>query len=125
MTRYHAKFCILGEVADMLTPESDIPRLLIDITAMPADDHSASGFVHRTSFSVIDPGLIADMQGRVSPGDVIEATGSFWQTGYVPYRTSYIDTTFCLSGYRLIQKRAAPLVRYGPHCAGFASSVLH
>lgn len=125
MTRYHAKFCILGDVAEMLIPESENTRLLIDISARPEVGQPVPDFAYRTSFCVIDPGLIEDIQERVSLGDVIEATGSFWQTGYVPHRTTYIDTTFCLTGYRLIEKRTTPVVRYGPWCNRFPASVLH
>ena len=125
MTKYHANFCILGEVTDMLIPESNTSQLLIDISARPGGDQGAPGFVHRTSFSVTDHDLITEIQGRISLGDVIEATGSFWQTGYVPHRTTYIDTTFCLSGYRLIQKRVAPVSRYGPCHDRLTSQAIH
>lgn len=126
MTNYHANFSILGEITDMLIPESDASRLLIDISARPGGgDQVAPGFVYRTSFMVTDPDLIEEIRDRVSLGDVIEATGSFWQTGYVPHRTTYIDTTFCLSGYRLIQKRVAPAHRYGPPHSQLTSRAIH
>lgn len=125
MTKYHANFSILGEVAEMLIPDSAVSRLLIDISARPGEDQDAQGFFYRTSFSVNDPDLIAEIQEQVSLGDIIEATGSFWQTGYVPHRTAYIDTTFCLSGYRLVQKRAAPVFRHGPNLSWFPFQTIH
>lgn len=125
MTNNYAKFCILGEVTEMLLPEKEVSRLLIDISAGPDEIHEAKGFVYRTSFSVTDPELIEAILGQVSPGDVIEATGAFWQTGYVPHRTTYIDTTFRLSGYRLIRKRATPVLGYGPCLSRSASQTIH
>ena len=115
MTNYHATFCIQGEVVAMLTCQQPTKRLLIDISAQPGDLQDVQGFVHRTSFSVTDTALIQDIQGRLSVGDVVEATGSFWQTGYVPHRTSVIDTTFSLSIYQLIQKRVPAAFQYSPY----------
>lgn len=125
MNNYHATFCIVGEVTEMLMPECDTSRLLVDISARPGGDQGVQGFVHRTSFSVTNPDLIEEIQDRICLGDVIEATGSFWQTGYVPHRTTYIDTTFCLSGYQLIQKRVAPVLRYGPFNCRLTSQTIH
>lgn len=125
MNNYHAKFCILGEVVEMLLTEEPAPRLLIDISAQPGEDQDVQGFVSRTSFSVTDPELIDQLQDKVSLGDVIEATGSFWQSGYVPHRTTYIDTTFCLSGYQVIKKRVSAAFRYGPYHSLFPSLALH
>ncbi len=115
MPTYHAKFCILGEVIEMFRFQEPAQRLLIDISAHPGPDQDTPEFVYRTSFSVIDPTLIHDLQDRVSPGDTIEATGTFWQTGYVQHQTGYIDTTFRLTGFQLIRKQAAPAVRNNPY----------
>jgi hypothetical protein len=125
MTKYHANFSIVGQVTEMLVPESDIARLLIDISAKPDGDQDTPHYVYRTSFTVLESNLIEEMQSRVSLGDVIEATGSFWQTGYVPHRTTYIDTTFRLSRYRLIQKRAVSVIRYGPYHSNSLSQAIH
>ena len=115
MNTYHASFCILGEVTEMLLLQKPDQRMLIDISARPDLDQDAQGFVYRTSFSATTPELISILQDQVSPGDVIEAKGSFWQSGFVPHRQGYVDTTFCLSGFRLIEKRAIPATRYNPY----------
>jgi hypothetical protein len=125
MTNYHATFCIRGEVVAMLTCQEPAPRLLIDISAQPADEQAVRGFVHRTSFCVTDATLIKALQDKVSVGDVIEATGSFWQSGYVPHRNSVIDTTFSLSAYQLIQKRVATPFNYSPYLGLCLSAALH
>jgi len=133
MTSYHATFCIRGEVVALLTcqdPARDTgqgtaKRLLIDISAQPTKDLDIQGFVHRTSFSVTDTSLIQEIQDRVSVGDVIEATGSFWQSGYVPHRTTVIDTTFSLSAYQLIQKRVSAAFRYSPYLGLCQSVAIH
>lgn len=125
MTNYHATFCIRGEVVAMLTCREPNRRLLIDISAQPVDQDDIQAFIHRTSFAVTDAALIHDIRDRLSVGDVIEATGSFWQTGYVPHRGSVIDTTFALSAYQLIQKRAAEAFRYNPFLGLSQSVALH
>lgn len=125
MTNYHATFCIQGEVVAMLTCQNPAKRLMIDISAQPAKEQDIQGFVHRTSFVVTDTALIQDIQDRVSVGDVIKATGAFWQSGYVPHRTTVIDTTFSLSAYQTIQKRVSPAFRYGPYLGFYQSAALH
>ena len=125
MTNYHATFCIQGEVVAMLACQDPANRLLIDISAQPVDNQDVQGFVHRTSFCVSDSGLIQDIQNQVSVGDVIEATGSFWQSGYIPHRTTLIDTTFSLSAYQLIQKRVSTTFRYNPYLGLCQSVALH
>jgi len=125
MTNYHATFCIRGEVVAMLNCKDPARRLLLDISAQPSEKHDVQGFIHRTSFSVTDTALIREIQNRVAVGDVIQATGSFWQTGYVPHRTTLIDTTFALSGYQLIQKGVSAAFRYNPYKGLCQSSAVH
>ncbi len=115
MKNYHASFCILGEVVEMLYMRQPTPRLLVDISAQPGTDLEPEGFFHRTTFSAFDAKLIGDLQGRVSSGDVIEATGSFWQLGYVPDKSGVIDTTFHLSGFRLVEKKSTSAARHNPY----------
>ena len=125
MKNYHASFCILGEVIEMLCPKGPAQQLLVDISAPPGPDQDVPDFVYRTSFSVTDPKLICELQDQVSRGDLIEATGSFWQVGYVPHHSGYIDSTFCLSGYRLIQKRTASTLLYSPYRKLSLSRAIH
>ena len=125
MTNYHATFCIRGEIVAMLACQQPASRLLIDISARPADEQAVQGFIHRTSFSVTDATLLEELQDKVSVGDVIEATGSFWQSGYVPQHNSLVDTTFCLSAYKLIQKRASAAFQYNPYLGLCQSIAMH
>lgn len=125
MNTYHASFCILGEVTEMLVLHKPVQRMLIDISARPDTDRDAQGFVYRTSFSATKPKLICDLQDQVSPGDVIEAKGTFWQSGFVPHRQGYVDTTFCLSGFRLIEKKVISATRYNPYQSLFPYLNLH
>jgi hypothetical protein len=125
MNNYHASFCIKGEVTEMLATQKPVQRLLVDISARPENDQDVSEFLHRTSFSVLDPQIIADLQGQVSAGDVIEANGSFWQTGYVPHRQGYIDTVFCLTGFRLVTKQLNSAIRHNPYRGLFPQLLMH
>jgi len=115
MKNYHASFCILGEVVEMLYLRESIPRLLIDISARPETEVEPTDFVHRTTFSVFDPKLINDLRVQISSGDVIEATGSFWQLGYVLNKSGVIDTTFRLTAFRLIERQSSSVARYNPY----------
>jgi hypothetical protein len=115
MNNYHASFSIRGEVTELLIVQKPVFRLMVDISAHPEDNQDNIDFLFRTSFSVIDPIIIAELQDQVSTGDVIEAKGSFWQTGYVPHQQGYIDTTFCLTGFRLIEKRLNSAIRQNPY----------
>jgi hypothetical protein len=115
MNNYHASFSIKGEVTGMLVLQKPVHHMLVDISAHPETDQDISDFLYRTSFSVLDPLIIAELQDHVSTGDVIEAKGSFWQTGYVPHQQGYIDTTFCLTSFRLVQKRMDSSFRHNPY----------
>ncbi len=125
MNTYHASFCILGEVTEMKFVKEPVQRMLIDISARPEADLDPSEFVHRTSFSATKPQLIFDLRNQVSPGDVIEAKGTFWQCGYAPLDRGYVDTTFCLSEFRLVGKKANPSARYSPYQSFFSNLDLH
>lgn len=125
MTNYHASFCILGEVVEMLAFREPTPRLLVDISAQPVTDQEPSDFIHRTTFSAFDQKLINELRDRVSSGDVIEATGSFWQLGYVQNKSGVIDTTFRMTGFRLIERKPASAVRHSPYRGLVQSMNLH
>lgn len=125
MPRYHARFSILGEVTEMLFTDTPSPRLMIDISARPAPDSETPGFSYRTSFTALEKSLIDSLQDEVVPGDVIEATGSFWQTGYLPHPKGRIDTTFCLTGFRMVEKRDEGAERYNPFEGLTPEPVIH
>lgn len=96
MQPYFLNFHVKGEIAHTLLLSEPEPRLLIDISARAATGAEAPGFRYpqRVCFTVTNKDLIARFRDTVSPGDVIEATGTFDQTGYVPHTRGHIDTTF-------------------------------
>jgi hypothetical protein len=83
-------------------------RLLVDFSALPAVDveHRQRRYPTRATFTIRDEATIERFLSEMSVGDVAEATGSFEQGNYVPYRTTCIDTTFLLEDFRKIQKPA-------------------
>ncbi|MBO9472690.1 hypothetical protein J7413_03985 [Shimia sp. R10_1] len=96
MHAYFLKFHVKGEIAHTLLLSEPEPKLLVDISAEAARDSDAPGFRYpkRVSFTVRDQDLIERFRNSVAPGDVIEATGTFDQSGYVPHHKGHIDTTF-------------------------------
>jgi hypothetical protein len=108
MIAYFMQFQIVGEVADMLLMDGADRRLLVDFSALPAVDaeHRQRRYPTRATFTIRDEATIERFLTEMSVGDVAEATGSFEQGNYVPYRTTCIDTTFLLEDFRKIQKPA-------------------
>ncbi len=96
MQPYFLNFHVKGEIAHTLLLSEPEPKLLVDISATTATDADAPGFRYpkRVCFTVSDQALIARFRDTVSPGDVIEATGTFDQSGYVPQHRGHVDTTF-------------------------------
>lgn len=96
MQTYFLNFHVKGEIAHTLLLSEPEPKLLVDISAEVATDAEAPGFRYpkRVSFTVRDRALIERFCTSVAQGDVIEATGTFDQSGYVPHHTGHIDTTF-------------------------------
>ncbi len=96
MQSYFLNFHVKGEIAHTLMLSDPEPKLLVDISAKAATDAQTPGFRYpsRVCFTVRDQALIERFRNSVSPGDVIEATGTFDQSGYVPHHRGPIDTTF-------------------------------
>lgn len=96
MQQYFLNFHVKGEIAHTLLLSDPEPKLMVDLSAIAATDAKAPGFRYpkRVSFTVRDQSLIERFRKTVSPGDVIEATGTFDQSGYVPHSRGHIDTTF-------------------------------
>ncbi|CUH53172.1 hypothetical protein J7382_15735 [Shimia sp. R11_0] len=96
MQAYFLNFHVKGEIAHTLLLSEPEPKLLVDISASAATDAEAPGFRYpkRVSFTVRDKKLIERFRKTVSQGDVIEATGTFDQSGYVPHHRGHVDTTF-------------------------------
>lgn len=96
MQTYFLNFHVKGEIAHTLLLSEPEPKLLVDISAQAATRSDAPGFRYpkRVSFTVRDRALIERFRTSVALGDVIEATGTFDQSGYVAHHKGHIDTTF-------------------------------
>lgn len=103
MQSYFLNFHVKGEVAHTLLLSEPEPRLLVDISAKAANDSPAPGlrYPNRVSFTVRNKTLIERFCASVAHGDVIEATGTFDQSGYIAHRAGHIDTTFELLEFTL------------------------
>jgi hypothetical protein len=109
MIGYYLHFRIRAEVAEMLMLDHPTRRLLVDVSIDPVDVAvpSRPRPSSRATLTITDADLIQRFSSELMPGDVIEASGTFVQTDYVPHRTTCIDTTFLVQDYRRID-RAAP-----------------
>lgn len=102
---YFLTFRALGEVAEMLLLNGEEPRLLVDLSTEPVfDDKGMRRHTPRASFTITDPELIRRFTAEMAIGDVVEAEGSFAQGDYMPHRTTYIDTTFTMLGFRRVTR---------------------
>lgn len=96
MQTYFLNFHVRGEIAHTLLLSEPEPKLMVDISAETATDADAPGFRYpkRVSFTIRDKDLIERFLKSVATGDIIEATGTFDQSGYVSHPNGHIDTTF-------------------------------
>lgn len=102
---YFMTFRAFGEVAEMLLLNGEEPRLLVDLSTEPVfDDTGVRRHTPRASFSITDPDLMRRFMAEFAIGDVVEAEGSFAQGDYLPHRTTYIDTTFTMLGFRRVAR---------------------
>ena len=98
MRPYFMTFHVRGEIAGTLLLQEPERRLLIDLSPNPSTGAAAPGYAYpeRVAFTLRNDDMIARFRDELSPGDVIEATGTFSQAGYIPHKTSHIDTTFLM-----------------------------
>ena len=108
MQSYFMNFHVKGEVAHTLLLSDPEPKLLVDLSAQAANDSPAPGFRYpnRVSFTLRNKALIDRFCATVAPGDVIEATGTFDQSGYVAHHNGLVDTTFELLEFTLHRPHA-------------------
>lgn len=113
MSEYFMRFHVLGEVAETLFLDGEDPRLLVDLSVETANPGSTQvqKYPNRVSFTLRDPILIAAFMKKVENGDLVEATGTFSQSAYVPHRTSHIDTTFEMVDF-LCHQRVVPQLTF-------------
>ena len=98
---YFMNFQVLGEVVETLIVSHPDRRLLVDIMVdnPNGDSINSSLDATRTCFSVMEEDLINAFEKTVSVGDIVRAEGTFFQSNYVPHKTSYIDTTFKMQSF--------------------------
>ncbi len=117
MINYLSEFRIVGEIADSLHLKHPENKLLVDIsTDLPGHEENAfRKYPNRTTLTILDNEIIQRVAGVFAVGDVIEATGSFQQSDYIPYRTTSIDTTFLVNDIKRLRKTAdkTPIRRSG------------
>lgn len=107
MQPYFMTFHVKGEIAGSLLLREPEPKLLVDLSPDPAKTAPSPGFCYpnRVSFTLLNQALIEKFRQNTRPGDVIEASGTFSQSGYIPHKTSHIDTTFQMLSFSLCKKQ--------------------
>lgn len=101
--RFFQTFRVVGKVADLLLIDRPERRLLIDVSLEPAVmSPGRNPYPSRTTFTLTDPELMERFLSEMSVGDIIDADGTFAQADYIPHRTTCIDTTFLMLGFRRI-----------------------
>lgn len=127
MNEYFMKFQVFGEVADFLLLKKPHRRLLIDISTDPARQVENGQRMHpsRTTFTILEPEQIESFLATMAKGDLIEATGSFSQSNYVPQKTSYVDTTFLLTSFHKLGKNRYTLSYRGQNLEPAANAMMH
>ncbi|MFT5160251.1 MAG: hypothetical protein ACI861_000860 [Paracoccaceae bacterium] len=106
MKKYFSTFHVVGEVADILLQNEPARKLLVDIS-QDRPGHEKSSFrkhPNRSSFTIFDRELIDQFLAEITIGCVIEVSGGFTQSNYVPHKTTYIDTVFTVDDFSVLRK---------------------
>lgn len=108
MLGYYLHFRIRAEVAEVLVLDHPERRLLVDVSIDPVDPlhRTQPRAASRATLTITDADILHRFIAETSPGDLIEASGTFVQTDYVPHRTTCIDTTFLVQDFRKIDRNA-------------------
>lgn len=108
MIGYYLHFRVRAEVAELLMLDHPTRRLLVDVSLDPVDAHARAHArpASRATLTITDEDLIRRFLAEMAPGDLAEASGTFFQTDYVPHRTTCIDTTFLVQDFRRIDRDA-------------------
>ncbi len=111
MIEYYSQFQIVGEIAEMLYMKPPVHKLLVDISLDPPGHEETAFKKHptRISFTIANQDLMDRFLAEASIGDVTEATGTFQQSGYIPHKTTYIDTTFLMKDFRILERQPSPV----------------
>lgn len=115
MQQFFMKFHVKGEIASTLFLREPTRRLLVDLSSAPATSALAPGYRYpnQVSFMLRSDALIERFRAQMTPGQMIEATGTFEQSGYIPHRTSHIDTTFLMLDFKPLGLPIADLSHAG------------
>ena len=113
---FFQSFEIVAEVAHVLRLEQPQKVVHIDVCTEPADSHlpNVLKYPTRTTLTATDQSVIELIADDLTPGTVVRAKGTFKQGSYVPYKTSYIDTTFELQDLTVLWS--------APNVSGLGSS---
>jgi hypothetical protein len=111
MNNYFFAFETVGEIADLLLMTKPTKHLLLDISNDPPGHEKTSlrKYPSRTTFRVMDTDLITEILNTAVKGDTVSVKGAFSQSGYVPYRTTSIDTVFEIQEFKLMHKSTMPI----------------
>ncbi|MEP2534187.1 hypothetical protein [Shimia sp.] len=107
MQPFFMTFHVKGEIAGTLLLREPQKKLLIDLSPEVSTGARAPGYAYpeRVCFTLTNEDLISRFDQDIAAGDVIEATGTFSQSAYIPHKTSHIDTTFLMLDFVRCSRR--------------------
>lgn len=125
MNAFHPHFRVVGEVAEMVLLDGPSKRLLVDVSSDPLGEHMSARRTNLVTLTLTDEELIGRFLRDVSVGDVTAASGTFHQSNYIPYKTTYIDTVFLIAEFEKLDRNEL-VEEYKPRSADRpASPTLH
>ncbi len=103
---FFSEFQLVGELVDSLLLKQPERKLLVDISSDRHEHEEAPYKRHpsRITLTIIDDALIDFIQSEVTTGWIVKASGTFTQSNYIPYRTTFIDTTFLTKKFEIVEK---------------------
>jgi len=122
MNAFRPHFKVVGEVAEMVLLDTPSKRLLVDVSSEPLGGDQLQRRANLVTLTLTDEELIGQFLRDVSVGDVAAASGTFHQSNYVPYKTTYIDTVFLISEFEKLDRNAF-VEEYRPRTAKIPTSV--
>lgn len=105
MYEFFQQFRVYGEIAEMVMLDVPSRRLLVDIASEPSHGDTQIRNRNLVTLTITDDELIDRFMSEVSVGDVATASGSFHQSGYVPHKTTYIDTILLVADFQRLDKQ--------------------
>ena len=103
MLAFSAEFRIVGEVVNYKYLPAPAPTLFVDLVIGPAPTPNTPFDARPRVATVIQNDDLAGLfLKQCAIGDVIEASGSFFQSDYTPSAQGYVDTTFSVSSFQFL-----------------------